>query len=963
MMKMENPSIKLRLSIGVEFHKKPSFNSEVHMKRPAAASITIVGHSDGWYLARAEQGMEGWFRAEQDPVFHRILKRAAREYPTNLVCQEALDWLDHVVVGVWRNLPDRRWARERIRALLESVAVLQHLARDAHAYVMGDPNAETRFAAFMESLLHDPSQLNPDGCSPSAVTPVDLPGFPEPDFPFGTRPSCLFLTFGHGRIFEGIMRLARTLGDPANHQPEKIYEDMTQRLGPVLSAVDRLETLYTFSRAVDPTDKASIAQFERWFKVMTVQPASLPSAPPQGSPFALPGTDLSPFTLDLCRLERWVETARAVRCVCLEFYRITHIVNLEHRRGDGGELVGEGCPGDLIEIQGNDFGARDWGLGDLRSEVIFAGGSTLGVAVAEEDYVLWSDTRVQVRVPEHASTGMITLRILCRDVDVSECGVQLKLVRGLSADRLFTIPGVPALRTPAGGSARWCEDFRIMVSARDAESVTVRDDDGREVFFPEGAPGSRRAIDGTITVREAVSRTYTLTARNVCHEATTSVTVERLRLFLLGIPGYMPSGEPVTLILHHYCSPEHVGRSEAVFSLTFDDPDEVLVDPPNRLVVAGSHTEESITVSTRPGACGFVTVTAIPEDASAYDQASSSNFFYVFDTPRLTRITVVGANPCDAFRFEVMGDCLRLDPLGLEVLLTRSDGALTHATVLEIVPGRERSSHGVVVLCETPPFLGDNSFTVTVAQFGRTSNSLPLTERPLRIPSALIQEFTSSRMTVVRGAAQDLDLSWTVRHASRIEIHASGGRLGRGPGVIHRQDARSDSFCETWSGSVHDRIGSPLIYELRAYSFTGGEPTTRLIEITDEIPPTPMPTLRGVRLLRIWNCNHHLVHIWMRQAYPTPGVWEEQGALEAGIYDAFGTCQRTDAAERLEVPLEDGVFYELQVVDPSLSTCGGENDPTNVGCQTVWGHGPTGSPLILGDAEGYDTDWVLPNEL
>lgn len=965
---MGNKNIKFILSVGISFRNKPFPNAQIQTQQPAGTAIIITKSAGGWFLAMKGQSEAGWFRADQEPVLALALKHLRYDLRLSLVNKKAIDHLNHVVIGIWAGKSNQKEATERFQILLSNIYILQDLSQSAQGYLIGDPNAEARFINFIEGLRGQPEKIPLGDAVPANATPFSLPGLPNPSFTGWGRLPCFFDPFAFNRVFEGIMRLAQTLKDEIPQPPDKVYERLIARIAPLLAEAEQLEVLYNLSRTVKATDQESIGQFMRWFYLMHAQPVSLEGLPaPQGPfPSPFPGFGGISFPFDPCRLERSIGTVRVAHCMCRETYTVTRIINLDRNRADGSERVSAGCHGDLIEIQGNGFGvSMDWGLGDdMQSQVIFSSEGRLGVPADEDTYVLWSETQVKVRVPAGASTGNITLRILCGDIDVSECGLQLKPPSGSSRNRMVTLPtGNPIIEQFAGGNPQWCEDFEIPVLVSNAETVTIRDEGEAEVFFPAGEPGLQRPIEGTIIVSESGDKNYTLTASNACFEVAATIVVERQRMFYIASSGNTPSGDDVTLTLYHFCSPEHLGWSQAVFILTFDDPDEVLTGPPVRMVVTGSNTEARVNVSTRSGECGRVTVTATAEDGSAYEYPFSSDTFFIFGTPHLTDIRTVAANACDPFRFEITGDCLVLNRALLTIHITDagSGRALWDPVVVEVIPGTGQPSLGVVVMCEVSGALGSAVLNVTAEQFGVTSNALPLTDRGLRIPSPVISTFSSSRSTIYRGGpVEDADLSWEVAHTSRIEIWVSGGYLGRSPGVIHNEDAPTREHCASWPGTYRDRIQFPLTYELRAYSFTGGEPETRRIEITDSHPPDVVPVIRGVRTLRIRNCDtdSHLIHIWLRTVSPVSGLWEEQGTIAAG-YDDSGFCPGIDA-DSLDLSFDDGVIYELQIVDPRALTCEEPYHPLHANCTRLPELGPEGGAVINGDADGYEFAWIFP---
>ena len=104
----------------------------------------------------------------------------------------------------------------------------------------------------------------------------------------------------------------------------------------------------------------------------------------------------------------------------------------------------------------------------------------------------------------------------------------------------------------------------------------------------------------------------------------------------------------------------------------------------------------------------------------------------------------------------------------------------------------------------------------------------------------------------------------------------------------------------------------------------------------------------GVSSVAFFNCHtdRHTVYIWTLDLTGR-GSWQNQGELSLQ-YDGSGSWPAVDATP-LRVSLQDRHQYRLIAVDPEGLTCGGQNDPSQVGCQR-W------SGVVTGASQGQ----VLP---
>ncbi len=79
----------------------------------------------------------------------------------------------------------------------------------------------------------------------------------------------------------------------------------------------------------------------------------------------------------------------------------------------------------------------------------------------------------------------------------------------------------------------------------------------------------------------------------------------------------------------------------------------------------------------------------------------------------------------------------------------------------------------------------------------------------------------------------------------------------------------------------------------------------------------------------LFNCiaDRRDLHYWL---FDSQGQGQEVGS-QASQYDSSGQCP-AGGSQAFEIPLIDGHFYRLVVVDPELGSCGA-NDPNVLACQ------------------------------
>lgn len=103
----------------------------------------------------------------------------------------------------------------------------------------------------------------------------------------------------------------------------------------------------------------------------------------------------------------------------------------------------------------------------------------------------------------------------------------------------------------------------------------------------------------------------------------------------------------------------------------------------------------------------------------------------------------------------------------------------------------------------------------------------------------------------------------------------------------------------------------------------------------------PVPPV-GVKTLAVQNCNidRRVVYVWLHDL--GSGLYEQKATLSS-LYNAPGSCP--EIATQLRIDLVSGRTVQLLAIDPSLSSCSG-NDPTIGGCRRL------SSGAITGDSNG-----------
>jgi hypothetical protein len=327
--------------------------------------------------------------------------------------------------------------------------------------------------------------------------------------------------------------------------------------------------------------------FGEYFSYFT-QPPNLPAGAAKFTSAHLtsfPGDPIPP--LFICRAEQWARSVRAIRC-CGQTYRID-------------EVTTDGCYGDLVVIRGEGFRSeRSWYIGtgdtELKSDVIFAGVDGGRVAPADEDYVSWSDTEVQVRLPEGAVSGPVEMLIICTRNLRGEpigyiCGLQTRLPAHTLRDTVITVGAATieqlvlvingrTIGARAGETivveAEACKPVRLYVRVARAESVEITDSSGNPVEFPEGSPDPQRTVEGVVELQAPTDESYTVRATSSCgNSPPRSFQIERYLKVTPSVASLVvTAGTPFAGEVCVSCSSDVIDRDDITVTLRVvgDDP-------------------------------------------------------------------------------------------------------------------------------------------------------------------------------------------------------------------------------------------------------------------------------------------------------------------------------------------------------------------------------------------------------
>lgn len=891
-------------TVAVDVYEQPDREAAV-IDQLSPGVRRASSRADGrWYRVRTRQGAEGWIAHDDVPSLGRAVQEFLTPPETPVLDEGKLDTVHDVIDARFHDETARAAFSDRVARLRKEAAVLNVLAHDAHLYLRGDPNAEDRLLTVLETEL-EPLGVAPESRRPTGGSLGGTPTSPPPrgpDFP-GQVP-CLVNPRAFAGIQAALVRLARSANTPGEAGVESTYRRYVSNIERPLYRMRQLELLYGAARMAASGGRQSRERFEAVLDAVGDGGPVSGGVPPvghdardriafaDGAPTEPPfDFGIEPDSINFCAEQRARGSARAYECLCKGSYEVHEITNLSQNRPDGEPYDATGCPGDVVSIAGEGFGdSRDWGFVGRKSQVVFAGNEerysdgTTGVPVAEGDYEAWSNTRVEVRVPEAAESGRVSLRILCEDHDVSKCGIQLKPPTGDHTNRYFEVPDRPvveefAAKVPGRGVIRGseatvdaCKPVTFLVEVRDAEEATVRNEE--EVSFPAGAAGDIRRIEGeTAPVSGSETATYTLRAQNLCH--TTESDFELVRRVQIGVdtePGVVRAGESFDLVVSHTCTPAELGFDLTVVELDADDPHDVLDDVPETVRIGTDETETRVTVDTASRSCTTLEISGDvvenhddydrPHTGDTYDRSHDEATVEVFDTPEIAAVRAPDANACDSLTFEVVGNCFsprRSDETNRVVLEADEERrvleppATSGARIVSLSSGGDPPWHGMTLVCESGPRLGERDFDVTVSHHGETSGAVPLTDVPLEFPGPQILEFRADPAEIDPGGPTDIDLVSSVANVERVEVDSLGGpRLDPEP-VIHSEIYDT---CDTVSPHATHRTWWEHTYELRAFPLGSGPPARRQVTVTER-DTGGLPGVSGLpraRSFSLYNC-------------------------------------------------------------------------------------------------------------
>jgi len=873
--------------------------------------VDVLQYADDWYEVATEGGFQGWVRADSMPVLQQAIAEFTKPVSAPLIDSRRLQPVYDAISQLSAVNED---TRDRYRDIVDRLyiesEILNIVAQDAHSYLRGDPNAEERLRNVLSASLDTGGTTVPPtanrhqimGDQPRGPTPGPMPGGPS-DVP------CLFEWEPFFQMQLSLIRLSHSLGAPDPAAMESIYREFSSNIDGPMESARLLEFVYQEAHVAGPQGLNDPDRF-RAILDSAANSGQIPTESntvdgdqrdrnlrPDG---AQPQFDfieeIIPEPTNLCQEERAGRTERAVKCACFDSYEIDRISNLSQTPPDDGTYIGEACPGDRIAIKGRGFGRnRDWGLDSQKSEVVFQGSEVTyrdgmtGVPATEYDE--WSDTRVEVTVPEESQPGPILMRILCDGINVSKCGIQLKPVVGDVSNRRVAIPEPPTIDTALAqdrdGIARdrfeACEPVSLFVVASNAEQVKVLDEDGDEIEFPAGVYGERREIRGeTESVRTPESATYTVHASNVCHEIAESVSPERFTGIDVAVePAVVTPGESATLVLRNFCEPEMLNLDEVVVDIsleatvgtTTDQHRNAIDGLPDRATFNAddSRLEFDLTAN---DACTELAITGEITDVSGdgtdydesedYDEPADETLLEVYDTPQIHRVETMDSQACDPLRFTVHGDCFypRLESTESlssftprnEVVVEGSDhgpyrfGYPPHRSadkprITDITLGDGIPWHGMTLVCEAPDGLLSDTYDVTVelrpeGHPNLSSDPVPLLDGDrLGYPEPEIHVFSPTPAVIDTGAYfHTVTFRWVVTYTDYVEIENLTPRnLGDKPGSFHvpiDNPGGERAVCQRWEDTlVDDEMWGDTQYELRAYNGDAASPTTATLTV------------------------------------------------------------------------------------------------------------------------------------
>lgn len=729
------------------------------------------------------------------------------------------------------------------------------------------------------------SVTRPAGAASSQVLGIAFPGFPR-------RSLCLISPPKIADIFLGVLKLCE--GDPRGSGGNcPAYLTAVDRL---VERNTRLEILNNLAVDIlEGQDHTALKSFDATLNLMgrsSIKENQLATnlfnfsfGNPDGIPISLEPPRL---LLDPCRAERWQETADAVLCFrrlrSAPRYEIEEIINIT-RTTDSEPIIRRGCPGDLIEIQGSNFG--------LTGEVLFP--RVRGSIRASIER--WEENRIQFIVPEGAVSGEGDLSI-CINPRIEEC-VRFPSVCRLAAsgtDHSFEVVLPPMIEQFSANGltveelddsqvrAEACTNISLNVRTIRAERVRIReitiddsDDSGRVIWDSgEGVPRliNTAEIDETPTVNLQESKIYILQVRNLCETLERRITVNIYYAIHLTISASrIRFGSSVDLNVRISCPSPLEGIPVRLRS---SDPVALSV-PDEPVVIPEGETQLTVTlISADP--CAEVDITG---ESPGYEPGTAD--VLVTDVPEIINVSPLEVSACSSFILEVRGNCFDAEANGNLVQVNNSSRRITlEVNGIRFTNPDNRVQNAILeVRGEGLPPGSWQVFVTSHAQISEAFRS-PLIVRPV---PANIRNFTASPSLITPCVSTSVRLEWEVESAERVRI-TSGGR---------------EIFSQFYGESCGRRSGNHLVtveaaqtFTLEAYPLGEGAPFSLSVMVSERVVPsasevilinaTPPDLISDTHTLTVWKYDRNT------------GITSKEGTISFGerLSIEFTNCHVQD---------------------------------------------------------------------
>ena len=307
---------------------------------------------------------------EEVSVLDSAVDNLSESFPSTLVDPNKMKLIRNQIDAYVENKEKRDSFKQKIGNLIEEIcAELELLLPHAYNFQTGDPFAEDQFLSLLNNLTLGSSFENPlpgnrvSISGPPIIFGNNPAGFrpPEPPLAGGFGSGCFFEPFVLGRIFgASISAGLNSEFSAANISANGLGQVYGNVIETLIERTSPIELIYMTAVQAN-SSPTSAAQFEKildfalGLDIQNIRPFSAPISisgttpiPELNPGFPFPGFGRTPgLSLDICRLQRQEQLAQALRqCVCLDFYQIDNISNLE----EGGEALRNraACEGDLI---------------------------------------------------------------------------------------------------------------------------------------------------------------------------------------------------------------------------------------------------------------------------------------------------------------------------------------------------------------------------------------------------------------------------------------------------------------------------------------------------------------------------------------------------------------------------------------------------------------------------------------